>query len=128
VRADAKLACWVSRFAPAPALPLRCKMMEHHPCRTQTFVPMLVSRFLVVVAQPGPDGEPDARRLRAFLGSGGQAITYRAKVRHHGMVALNDPALFVVINFKNNGPLDERFVMLSEAATVRMPPEVEGVR
>ena len=120
-RADVKLRCWVSRIAPAQTLPLRCEVMEHHPCGTQTFVPMSVSRFLVVVTDPAPDGGPDAYHLRAFIGSSGQGVTYRANVWHHGMVALDEPALFVVINWKDGGPLDEKFVPLTEPAIVRLP-------
>jgi ureidoglycolate lyase len=124
-RADAKLSCWISRIAPTSRLPLRCEAMEHHPCGTQTFVPMSVSRFLVVVTAESPDGGPDTRHLRAFVGSGRQGVTYRANIWHHGMVVLDEPALFVVINWKDGGPLDEKFVPLPEAVTISVPPTPE---
>jgi ureidoglycolate lyase len=119
-RADAELRCWISRIAPTQNLPLRCELMERHPCGTQTFVPISVSRFLIVVAVAGDD-HPDVHHLKAFIGSSRQGVTYRANVWHHGMVVLDEPALFVVINWKDDGPLDEKFVTLTEAVTIRLP-------
>lgn len=125
-RAEARLTCWISRIPPTPSLPLRCEIMEHHPCSTQTFILMSMSRFLVAVTSAGSDGAPDPRHLRAFVGSSGQGLTYRANVWHHGMVALDEPALFVVIGWKGGGPLDEKFVPLSEAVTISVPPNPEA--
>lgn len=120
-RAHAKLRFWLSRIAPAPALPLRCEKMEQHPCGTQTFAAMAVSRFLVVVAPSATDGGPDPAGMKAFIGSPGQGITYRVGTWHHGMVALDAPALFAVMMWKDGGARDEVFVTLSAPVIVHVP-------
>lgn len=126
MRPQARLRFWVSRIPAVSLLPVSCEIMEHHPCGSQTFVPMRVSRFLIVVAPPLNDHEPDTSRLKAFVGRAGQGVTYRAGVWHHGMVALDTTALFAVLVWKDEGPLDERFVTLARPVSVHVDPSPEA--
>jgi ureidoglycolate lyase len=125
-RPEAKLRFWLSRIAPATIRPIRCELMEQHPCGTQTFAAMGVSRFLVVVAPPAADGGPDLTATKAFIGSPEQGSTYRAGTWHHGMITLDAPGLFAVMMWKDEGPRDELFVKLSAPVIVNVP-QVAGI-
>jgi ureidoglycolate lyase len=127
-RPEARLRFWLSRIAPTAALPLRCELMEQHPCGTQTFAAMAVSRFLVIVAPSAADGGPDPAGIRAFVGGPGQGITYRAGTWHHGMVALDAPALFAVMMWKDGGARDEVFVTLPAPVSVHVPQNAGAPR
>lgn len=102
------------------------KILERHPFTTQTFCPLgLASRstrtyFLVIVApsldrpvQAREGGSalerpPDLSKLRAFVGHGGQAVTYAPGTWHAPMVVLGEMRVdFVVTQFVNGIPQDD---------------------
>src|SRR3954454_9326539 len=66
------------RCEPWSRFPVLAESMEKHPCSSQLFVPMKVSRYLVIVA-PG-DEKPDVEGLRAFMAFPGQGVIYGANV------------------------------------------------
>jgi ureidoglycolate lyase len=103
----------------ARALPFSVELLEHHPCSTQAFIPMVCSRYLVVVA-PGGDEGPDVAGLRAFLCSPGQGINYRVGVWHHPIIALDTDADFVMLAFEDGTPRD--CVVKQLGAPVRVEP------
>lgn len=90
---------------------LAISVLERHPFTTQTFVPLLssASTYLVVVAPSLPSsrevehlpaaagsqmpgrGLPDLGRLRAFIATGAQAVTYGPGIWHAPMAALGPP-------------------------------------
>ncbi|TPX12199.1 uncharacterized protein E0L32_007085 [Thyridium curvatum] len=104
-------------------------VLERHPFTTQMFCPLgaddaaASARYLVVVAPSGPPGEadaglpvpqdgeglpgrglPDVQRLKAFVATGAQAVTYSAGTWHAPMVALGREGTaldFVVTQFAN---------------------------
>ncbi|KAI0974014.1 ureidoglycolate hydrolase [Xylaria arbuscula] len=106
-------------------------VLERHPFTSQTFIPLTADttkRYLVIVAPtldaaaddrglPVPDGTglpgpglPDVRRLRAFVATGEQAVTYGAGTWHAPMVALGPPDStidFVVVQFANDVPVED---------------------
>lgn len=84
--------------ARAPAGPWR--VLERHRLGTQTFLPLRGVRMLVLVALG--DAAPDEATLKAFLVGGGQGITLRAGVWHHGLIAL-DAGDFVVLKLGRAG-------------------------
>ncbi|KAL4913826.1 ureidoglycolate hydrolase [Aspergillus aurantiobrunneus] len=100
-------------------------ILERHPFTTQTFSPLGLSKddydktyYLVIVA-PTLKGEvatattgsgekvsirdpPDLNRLRAFVASGGEAVTYGAGTWHAPMVVVGERRVdFVVVQFAN---------------------------
>lgn len=83
---------------PPLALPHRAPFLERHGANSQTFIPLRVARYLVVVA-PGAD-QPDLGRARAFAARGDQAITYRAGVWHHPLAALDGEGFFTLLTFR----------------------------
>ncbi|KAI1142491.1 hypothetical protein F5Y05DRAFT_228272 [Hypoxylon sp. FL0543] len=106
-------------------------ILERHPYTTQTFIPLNASpksRYLVIVAPsrppedadrhlPAPAGDglpgrglPDLSRLRAFVATGAQAVTYGAGTWHAPMAALGDAGDavdFVVVQFANDVPVED---------------------
>ena len=67
------------------------KVLEKHPCSSQTFVPMgrtsAEVAYLVVVAKEYAN-KPDLSTLRAFTCLGGQAVTYGLGIWHAPMIVL----------------------------------------
>jgi len=95
---------------PAGELPLRAHLLERHEFSSQTFVPIDVHAYLVVVAPHRPEGGPDAARARAFLARGDQGVTYRPNTWHHGLTVFGRPATFAVFMWQAGGEGDEEFV------------------
>jgi ureidoglycolate lyase len=92
----------------APAQPGHCDIqrMERHGFSTQTFFPLDVSRYLVVVC-PGGDGDrPDTARALAFVVDGRMALQYHRGTWHCNMAALDRPGLFANLVQKNHGEDD----------------------
>ncbi|KAI1649122.1 ureidoglycolate hydrolase [Daldinia loculata] len=115
------------------------QILERHPFTTQTFIPLSSSssssssspvQYLVIVAPtlpptsadndlPVPEdrdatlpgrGMPDLSRVRAFLATGSQAVTYGAGTWHAPMAALGPPGSavdFVVVQFANDEPVED---------------------
>ena len=91
-------------------LPLHVWQMERHAFSSQSFVPMDVSRYVIVVAPHAPSGGPDAEKARAFVVPGDTGITYHIDVWHHPLAVLDRAARFAVMMWRDGGPDDEEFV------------------
>ena len=86
----------VSLFNAEPrSLPLRLEMMERHPEGSQTFIPMTLAPFLVVVA-PDSGGRPGTPL--AFLTAPGQVVNYARNTWHGVLMPLSAPGLFAVVD------------------------------
>jgi ureidoglycolate lyase len=113
------------------------EILERHPYTTQTFIPLGMSasdaketRYLVIVAptlSPSPaddglptppatsttgplpgSGLPDLSRIRAFMATGSQAVTYGAGTWHAPMVVVGKmPIDFVVVQFANGVGIED---------------------
>src|SRR3989442_13946694 len=64
-RATAWPSLSVSHVRPLPSLPLEARVMERHEFSSQSFLPLDVARWLVVVAPAVGHGGPDPPRARA---------------------------------------------------------------
>ena len=100
--------------------PLRADMLERHEFSSQTFVPVDVARWLIVVAPQAASGGPDRAGVRAFIASGKQGITYRPDTWHHGLTVLDRPGRFAVFMWLDGSKGDEEFVPV-EPFTIRIP-------
>lgn len=89
---------------PSEARPLHAKMAERHVLSAQTFVPMSVARWLIVVWPEGLTGAP-----RAFVAQAGDVVTYLPGLWHHGIVALDTSATFASTMWRSNTPEDTEF-------------------
>lgn len=127
-------------------------VLERHPYTTQTFTPLTADpgkRFLVIVAPslpPNPAdqslpcpkvkpsswaetrplpgrGLPDLSRLRAFLATSEQAVTYGAGTWHAPMVALGPAGTaldFLVVQFANGEAIEDcQEVYVSSSSTTQ---------
>jgi ureidoglycolate lyase len=81
-------------LCPQPVAPGRVSIasLERHPHSTQTFIPLKVGRWIVVLAPSLPDGSPDAAGARAFLAGPEDAICIHRNVWHAGLTVLDRPA------------------------------------
>lgn len=113
-RANARPSVSLSHRAPLERSVLESDLLERHEFSSQTFVPLDVSRWLVVVCPHAPGGGPDAAKAIAFVAGPGQGVTYRADTWHHGLTVLDRAARFAIFMWRDGGPADEEFV--------RVPP------
>jgi ureidoglycolate lyase len=111
----------VSHVRPLPSLPLEAKVMERHEFSSQSFLPLDVSRWIVVVAPSGADGGPDPSRAVAFLVGPGPGVTYHANTWHHPLTILDRPARFAVVMWRDGTRTDEEFRTLAAPFTVELP-------
>ena len=110
----------VALKAPTPDRPLTSDMLERHEFSSQTFIPVDVGRWLIVVAPHAAQGGPDAKRKAlAAIVDGSVGVTYKANTWHHGLTTLDKPGSFAVFMWKA-GSADEEFVPV-EPFIVKIP-------
>jgi ureidoglycolate lyase len=109
----------VALKAPTPDRPLTSALMERHEFSSQTFIPVDVGRWLIVVAPHAAQGGPDMAAARAFIADGRAGVTYKANTWHHGLTTLDKPGSFAVFMWKA-GSKDEEFVPVPPF-TVKIP-------
>jgi ureidoglycolate lyase len=100
--------------------PLRAELLERHEFSSQTFVPLDVGRWLIVVTPHATAGGPDLASVRAFIANGRQGVTYRPNTWHHGLTVLDRPGRFAVFMWRDGSKGDEEFVPVAPF-TIRIP-------
>lgn len=120
-RAHAPVCLSVATVEPKKDLPLRVTVLERHEHSSQTFVPLSVSRYLVLATLDAPGGGPDLTRLRAFVARAGQGVTYAMGTWHHPVTVLDVPASFAVLMWRDGTSGDEEFVPITTPLTVVVP-------
>jgi ureidoglycolate lyase len=106
--------------AETPERPLRADLLERHEFSSQTFVPVDVARWLIVVAPHAATGGPDRAGVRAFIANGKQGVTYKPNTWHHGLTVLDRPGRFAVFMWLDGSKGDEEFVPV-EPFTIHLP-------
>ncbi|TMJ21300.1 MAG: ureidoglycolate hydrolase [Alphaproteobacteria bacterium] len=119
LRPTARPSLSMSFRPPTQDRPLESKLMERHEFSSQSFVPVDVARWLIVVAPHAAKGGPDMAAARAFIATGQQGVTYKPDTWHHGLTTLDAPGRFAVFMWRA-GSKDEEFVPVP-AFTVRIP-------
>ncbi len=109
LRPQARASLSMSYREPTPDRPLKSEMLERHEFSSQTFIPVDVARWLIVVAPHARAGGPDLAGLKAFVATGAQGVTYRPNTWHHGLTTLDRPGRFAVFMWLA-GTQDEEFV------------------
>ena len=113
LRGNARPSLSMTFRVPTPDRPLKSELMERHEFSSQTFVPVEVARWLIVVAPhatpSGGKARPDMANARAFIANGQQGVTYKPDTWHHGLTTLDKPGRFAVFMWRA-GSKDEEFV------------------
>lgn len=120
-RAQAPISLSVATVAPTKELPLTVKVLERHEHSSQSFIPLSVSRYLVLATRDASGGGPDLARLRAFVARAGQGVTYAMGTWHHPVTVLDAPASFAVLMWRDGTAGDEEFVPVTIPLTVDVP-------
>ena len=120
-RAGADVDLSLARLDPLTEFPLLATELERHEFSSQTFLPIDVARYLVIVAPTGADGGPDITGVRAFIANSHQGITYRLNTWHHGMTVLDAPGEFAVLMWCDGTSGDEEFRSLDQPFRVVVP-------
>jgi peptidoglycan/xylan/chitin deacetylase (PgdA/CDA1 family)/ureidoglycolate hydrolase len=113
---DERRAALSTSHVEASASPVEVATLERHPHSSQTFLPLDVHRWLIVVAN---SAEPAA--VRAFVVGPGVGVTLRRGVWHHRLTALDEPGRFAVLMWKD-GTTDDDYVAI-ERLEVIVPTE-----
>ena len=80
------------------ALPSAIHMLERHPLGSQAFIPLAGQAFVIVVAKPRNENQPDEAEIYAFISNGQQGVNYHAGTWHHPLLTLEAPSDFLVVD------------------------------
>lgn len=97
IAGDAKAGISIFR-GDARTLPMTITMLERHPRGSQAFIPLNQRPYLVVVALPLNDKEPDLSSVRLFYAEGHQGVNYARGTWHHPLLALKQQSDFLVVD------------------------------
>jgi len=100
--------------------PLRIDLLERHEFSSQTFMPLDVGRWLIVVAPHGADGGPNVDQTQAFIATAQQGITYKPNIWHYGNTVLDRPGRFAIFMWRDGTAGDEEFVPVTPF-TIHIP-------
>jgi len=110
LRPGARPSLSVSLKAATPDRPILANLLERHEFSSQSFVPIDVGRWLIVVAPHAKAVGPDLGAIHAFIAQGNQGVTYRPNTWHHGLTVLDRPSRFAVFMWRDGTKGDEEFV------------------
>lgn len=92
----------INLFVSQPvSLPLELAFLERHPLGSQAFMPLHKERFIIVVAPPGEQIDP--QDVRAFITDGRQGVNYRAGTWHAIQSVLEREGEFLVVDRGGEG-------------------------
>lgn len=109
---------WMLTKQPSPFLPLQIATLERHQFSSQSFVPIDIGRWIVVVAPAAASGGPDVGRAQAFLAAPTQGVSYRPNVWHSGLHVFDQVARLTVFMWLDGGPADEEIVPVAPFTVV----------
>lgn len=100
-------------LCPQPVDPkaISITFLERHPHSTQTFVPLKVGRWIVLLAPTLADGSPDLANIRAYVAGPEDAVCINRNVWHAGLTVLDRPAEVGMMMWRSAaGPADDGVV------------------
>jgi ureidoglycolate lyase len=100
---------WMLTKLPASP-PLEFRSLERHQFSSQSFVPIEIERWIVVVAPHAAQGGPDIERVQAFMALPTQGVSYRPDIWHGSLTVLDRPARLCVFMWLDGTSADEEFV------------------
>lgn len=120
LRPDAPASLSVSYKQETADRPFTAEVLERHQFSSQTFMPLDVERWLIVVAAHAQSGGPDLAQIKAFVATGSQGVTYRPNTWHHGLTVLDRPGRFAIFMWADGSSGDEEFVPVTPF-TIHIP-------
>ena len=120
LRSNARPSLSMTFRAETTGRPVKAEMLERHGFSSQTFVPVDVDRWLIVVAPHARQGGPDIAQVRAFIANGRQGVTYKPGVWHHPIIALERETDFACLVWEDGSSLDCEVADLPEPAQVSL--------
>lgn len=82
----------------ATQIPFKIDMLERHPHGSQSFIPLQQQKFIIIVALPLDQKQPNEQQIYAFLSNGKQGVTYHQGVWHHPLISLEAKSDFLVVD------------------------------
>ena len=82
----------------ATEIPFKIDMLERHPHGSQSFIPLQQQKFIIIVALPLDQTQPNEQKIYAFLSNGKQGVTYHQGVWHHPLITLEAESDFLVVD------------------------------
>ena len=82
----------------ATQIPFKIDMLERHPHGSQSFIPLQQQKFIIIVALPLDQKQPNEQQIYAFLSNGKQGVTYNQGVWHHPLITLEENSDFLVVD------------------------------
>lgn len=116
-RTNAKPTLTVSLEDP-PSLPVIIRCLEQHPFSTQTFIPLDLSRYLLVVAPTLHSGHPSLAEARAFVGGATQGLSYVTGLWHAAFTVLDRRGSYAALIWRDGTAADEVFIDLPAPLTI----------
>lgn len=77
------------------------EMLEKHPYSSQSFFPLDVNAYLVVVCESDEHGTPLLHTLKAFKVPGDTSVTYKENVWHTGMASIDGGRSFTMLVYED---------------------------
>tara|TARA_A100001037_G_scaffold306858_1_gene357416 strand:- start:47891 stop:48373 length:483 start_codon:yes stop_codon:yes gene_type:complete len=87
-------------------LPMTVKVMEKHEESSQSFFPLDVRKYLVLVCPDKANNEPDIQNMDAFIVTGNQGINYFSGVWHHPLTTIEKTGVFAALVWEDGTPRD----------------------
>lgn len=119
LRPQARASISMARVVEPVALPFEAKLLERHEFSSQSFVPLSVSRWLIMVAPHAPEGGPDLSRIEAFIAGPDEGITFGENVWHHPLTVLDGPGTFALSMWLDGTRGDEEFFHFPAPITIK---------
>jgi len=116
-RDKARLNVSISRPNPVP-LPVTVEWLEIHPHSSQTFIPLSLSRHLILVCPTKLDGTPDVYGALTFIGAANQGVMYRPNVWHHPFTALDRGGETVMMRFDDGSGADTEWFQVENGPVI----------
>lgn len=108
------------------SLPLDVTWLERHPHAAQCFMPLDVSRYVVLVMPSDAQGLPLPELARGFLLPGTMGVIFAPNVWHLGATVLDRPGHFTVLMWRGGQEQDDEFRAIAPLtltlAAAALPP------
>ena len=82
----------------ATEIPFKIDILERHPHGSQSFIPLQQQKFIIIVALPLDQTQPNEQKIYAFLSNGKQGVTYHQGAWHHPLITLEAKSDFLVVD------------------------------